>query len=175
VGDKGHVYAFEPIPLNVACIRRNIRINQFENVDVIANAVSDHDGQLSIQVTYHPGGATLEGAGIAGDAYSTMTVNTITLDALLKHSSMPAPDFLKIDVEGAEYHVLQGMQELLAQHHPLILYEIDAADQAEFQQKQARCRALLEAANYHISELPNAYPDIEHNVAHFVAFLSNSS
>jgi FkbM family methyltransferase len=45
------------------------------------------------------------------------------LDTLVKILEIE-PAFIKIDVEGAEYEVLQGMQETLSQYHPTLMIEI---------------------------------------------------
>ena len=48
---------------------------------------------------------------------------TLTLDALAATLGIQ-PTFVKIDVEGAEFGVLQGMERLLAEVHPTIMLEI---------------------------------------------------
>jgi hypothetical protein len=58
---------------------------------------------------------------------------------------MPPPDFVKIDVEGAESEVLEGMSNLLsAGMPPNILIEVHGYKQ------QAKCRELLERFGYSI-------------------------
>ena len=49
-------------------------------------------------------------------------VPSLKMDTLL--STMPKPDFVKIDVEGAEEFVLKGSHEILSQVRPLLYVEI---------------------------------------------------
>ena len=64
------------------------------------------------------------GAGIAitGGTRECLLVPTITLDWVAE--SQPAPSMIKIDVDGAEYRVLLGAQDVLRRHHPRLLVEV---------------------------------------------------
>jgi FkbM family methyltransferase len=48
VGAGGHVCAFEPLPINVANLRRHIEINQLSNVEVFPVAISDRTGTTEL-------------------------------------------------------------------------------------------------------------------------------
>ena len=43
VGDKGTVFAFEPDPRNFEILRKNIKINNYQNVTLVNKVVSDKD------------------------------------------------------------------------------------------------------------------------------------
>jgi hypothetical protein len=62
------------------------------------------------------------GTSEAGGVRATELVPTVTLDSLLPH--FPAPDVLKIDVEGAEALVLDGGARMLRAHHPRLICEV---------------------------------------------------
>ncbi len=49
-----------------------------------------------------------------------LNVQTVCLDGLITAGEIPVPDYLKIDVEGAEMSVLTGAQNLLKDAHPAI-------------------------------------------------------
>jgi hypothetical protein len=53
-------------------------------------------------------------------------VEVDTLDALCARSELTRLDFLKIDVEGAEPHVLAGGARVIEKFRPAILLEIEA-------------------------------------------------
>lgn len=104
VGRDGRVYAIEPAPDNLQSLRRHVGWNDAANVEVVATAVSDHDGRAQFggsgsSITYRLG---------RGEAQ----VEVRTLPALLAEGLMP-PTVLKIDVEGSEAAVLRGAGDAL--------------------------------------------------------------
>jgi hypothetical protein len=54
-------------------------------------------------------------------------IKTVVIDDLLKAGQLPAPSFVKIDVEGAEGQVLQGMRRTLASAKPALFIECSDA------------------------------------------------
>ncbi|MBK7937520.1 MAG: FkbM family methyltransferase [Lewinellaceae bacterium] len=70
--------------------------------------------------------ADVRGASQTGGVRKTIYVPVITLDSFLEHYKKP--DFIKIDVEGAEHLVFEGMKTLLSSVKPTILCEVDAAN-----------------------------------------------
>lgn len=169
VGATGRVYAFEPLPLNAACIRRNARVNHMKQIRIFQFAVGEINGRDDLTVTYHPGGATLKDAGKPPDARYIRRVDVASLDAAQHSMSLRPPSLVKIDVEGAEVPVLRGMQRLIEQYRPVILYEIDDQDAAVFDDKQRMCERLLAENGYSVKRLPDSYPDIPVIVGHFAA------
>ena len=113
VGAAGRVACFEPEPENLRELERNIRVNEFANVDLFAAAVGAQPGTVSLR-------AGINGAIVADGAGGAVTVPMVTLD-----SAIPGPvDFVKIDVEGWEGHVLAGAKRLLLEHRPALWVEI---------------------------------------------------
>ena len=74
-----------------------------------------------------------------GGVREVVLVPTLSLDTLLE--TLPAPSFVKIDVEGAELAVLQGAARLLREVRPSIYIEVD-------QRFAVEVMALFAAANY---------------------------
>jgi hypothetical protein len=60
---------------------------------------------------------------------------------------IPAPDLIKIDVEGAEYLVLEGARLLLNQQKPMLFIALHGAEQ------KRRCQKALEGLDYQIFNL----------------------
>lgn len=113
------VYAFEPAPHAAAEIERQAAVNGFSNISVIRQPVSD-DGRL---VTFAITDVAYGSAIAYGDTkWPTIQVETLTLDKFIEDH--PAPDFIKIDVEGEEGRVLAGARELLRHKRPIICCEI---------------------------------------------------
>lgn len=118
---KGHVYAFEPGRVNARWLRRNIEVNRLTNCTVVESAVGSTEGKLSFRenrswsfVSNHP-------------ADSSNEVPVTTLDAFAR--AVPTAqhvDFIKIDVEGYEPHVLAGACDLLSRRRPQIWMEFNS-------------------------------------------------
>lgn len=71
-----------------------------------------------------------ETASILGMPYK---VQTITLDSLVKHFNL-IPDFIKIDVEGAEFFVLNGAEETAKSNRIKILVEMHSNKEMSMKQ-----------------------------------------
>jgi FkbM family methyltransferase len=149
VGEGGRVFAFEPLPRNVAFLNRHVELNSAgggggggcaANVTVIDAAVSDREGTA---VFVPDGGGAPDRAHIvgtgdknvdvraeveAGKGEAGLTVRTVSVDGLVagkvsvrgKAQPLPPPDMMKIDVEGAEAMVLKGAARTILARMPII-------------------------------------------------------
>jgi FkbM family methyltransferase len=134
VGTSGLVVAFEPFPGNFAILEKNVHLNQLQNVTLEPSALSDCNGSLQLiygveeQFSATP---SVGGYAVEGDRVS-IKVPTRRLDDYVAGLGR-APDFIKIDVEGAELAVLEGARRTLAAVRPILLVEIHGwgTDQSE--------------------------------------------
>ncbi|MCU1245739.1 MAG: methyltransferase, partial [Acidobacteria bacterium] len=146
VGEKGTVVAFEPLPRNLGYLRRHLEANHVRNVRLLAVAVSDRAGIAHFAVGNGPAmGSLAENGGLE--------VQTVTLDELVDSGELPAPSFLKIDVEGAEDAVLIGAAKLLRNHHPTVLLSTHGYLHHQ------RCWSLLEEYGYLLALLRDGTAD----------------
>jgi hypothetical protein len=76
---------------------------------------------------------------------------------------------VKIDVEGAEYPVMQGMARTIETYRPKIVYEVDAEREDEAKVQEKKIERFLGARGYEMHRLENSYVGISHYVAHFLA------
>jgi FkbM family methyltransferase len=113
VGDEGQVFAFEPLPKNIDFLERHLKINDIQNVTVFRAAVSDRTGTASFQEGASNSEGHLSEKGM-------ITVELLSLDDLFFKGILPLPDYMKIDVEGAEFSVLKGAQHILTVGRPTI-------------------------------------------------------
>lgn len=169
VGTSGRILAFEPVPENVSCIRHNAALNRFDQIEVMATAISDVIGMAELQLAEHAGGAALSTAAAPPDMTGLMTVPVITIDSLVARRATPVPNVVKIDVEGAEINVMRGMRQTLQQSRPAVIYEIDDDDRAIFEEKQLACGAYITSMGYEVRRLDDSYPENDWYVAHFSA------
>lgn len=111
VGPTGKVFAFEPNPDAYACLVKNCPDASCYQVALSHEAVS-----------YPFQRCENEGAGHITNN-STETVQAVTLDSF----KLDRLDFLKIDVEGFEMHVLGGAYQTITSCRPMMLIEVNDA------------------------------------------------
>ncbi len=143
-GPGGAVYAFEPLPRNLEFIRAHIARNGVRNVHVMPVAVSDRNGTARFTAADNPamGGLSSEGG---------IEVETTTLDAL--RATLPAPSFIKMDIEGAEIAALTGAASVLRDDGPVILLS------AHGYERYQRCSELLRGHGYELEMLVDGTAD----------------
>jgi FkbM family methyltransferase len=169
VGPTGSVHAFEPIAQIAEAVRRNAARNGLDNVTVHAVAVSDMDGQADLLLAEHPGGATLSHADAPPDLAGSATVPVVSLDGLVGTGRAPVPNVVKIDVEGAEMEVLDGMRAVLTAHRPHLVCELDSGDSALLAAKVAVWRERMAAIEYAVEDLEPSYEGSGWHVYHGAA------
>jgi FkbM family methyltransferase len=128
VGNKGRVYAIEPIPVTFQILKNNIKKLRLDNVIPINIAVSDICGNVFMEIPrYEKAGDNYYEARIvtdAGNKLKSFKVECITLDGLHKKYNF-TPTFIKCDVEGFEWNVFKGAASLLKVSEPILLVEIN--------------------------------------------------
>ncbi len=145
VGPRGFCYAFDPVPDNVDATRAQIEVNDLGNCEVVGAGVCDRNDKIEF---------------IQSDSYSTVqmvelgrlsagkkfVVPTVTLDSFVANHR--PPDVVKIDVEGAEVHVLEGAKGLLgSEHAPCLIIELHGDELA------CEVAEILERNRYAIHDL----------------------
>jgi FkbM family methyltransferase len=172
VGPTGRVVAIEAVSEIAEAARANADRNGFGHIEVIEAAASDAAGEVELMLAEHPGGATISADDVPPDLTGRRTVRTVTLDGLVEAGDVPAPSMVKIDVEGAEFAVLDGMVDVMATHRPVVLCEFDSAEPAALDQKVARFRELMVDRGYEVRDLSPSYEGADWNVYHGLALPS---
>lgn len=133
VGREGSVWVFEPARANLSYLRQNVA--PYSNVSVYDLAVSNRRGHADFYVEELTGqnNSLLPDYSVLreneAEAHLTfgkevVQVPCVTLDETLKESAARVPSFVKIDVEGAEYMVLQGMKSVLTGPSTAMMIEV---------------------------------------------------
>jgi FkbM family methyltransferase len=144
VGPQGRVFAFEPVPGNLRCLKEHLRINGIKNVSVIEGAVSDCDGVASFEEGPNNSMGRLAPGG-------RLAVRTVSLDEMVRRGELPPPDCIKIDVEGGEMLVLTGARVLLADRRPTVFLATHGRGLHQ------QCCELLASFGYHLRPIgPNS-------------------
>lgn len=114
-----NVHSFEPIPDNISCIKESTRINGV-NENVVTHTLALGSNNSRADLSLAGSGSTLTKKFLGGSTAPVLNVAVKTLDSL----KLPAPTFIKIDVEGYEWEVLQGAKETLKKYRPICFIEI---------------------------------------------------
>jgi FkbM family methyltransferase len=124
VGPRGQVYAFEPVGESAAAVRANAALNGFSNVTVIESAVGASAGRDRLVVVEDLSWSRLERLRGQPGATATVEVEVVAVDQLVEGGELRPPTLVKIDVEGAELSVIEGMRRTLERHRPAVVCEL---------------------------------------------------
>lgn len=128
VGPRGRVVAFEADPRNVENLRENgLRNRLAESLQIGPYAVWSYS---ATDISFRRGGTQRAHGGVESDGQlpvlgsgEMIHIAAVTLDDFIANGG-PAPQLIKIDVEGGEYEVLRGGANLFTTRRPLIIAEI---------------------------------------------------
>ncbi|MGA7180848.1 MAG: FkbM family methyltransferase [Thiobacillaceae bacterium] len=121
VGPAGRILSFEPVPSMHKRLLENIALNDMKNVSVQTVALSNAEGTLPLfeGPEGHKGISSLRHID---NSAATIEVKTMPLDKF--RDTISTVTLVKIDVEGAEQLVLEGMAKMLNKDHPYLVIEI---------------------------------------------------
>jgi FkbM family methyltransferase len=135
-GGGGKVVVFEPNPQSCARIQRNVELNDFHNVRIMPVGLGNRHEKLTFTYPpFEPARGTANhtiARQIEQEAGARVCeIEVSRLDDEIARRGLPAPQFIKLDVEGMEYDALLGMQETLLKHRPRLSIEIHGATMEE--------------------------------------------
>jgi FkbM family methyltransferase len=110
VGDEGKVFAIEPDPGNFALLEKNVRTNCYNNVVLVQKAASNVTGSCRLYLCERNKG--MHRIYMSRYCNRSVQVECVRIDDLLVDYCGEI-DFIKMDVEGSEWAVVEGMALLL--------------------------------------------------------------
>ena len=113
VSENGEVYGFEPIPETFKILSNTTR--SLSNVNLLCCALGQEDSSLLMSNDPNIGSPTnkiLISNSIAS-AKNSVFIKVRSADSLIESGELEIPNFIKIDVEGHENDVINGMSKLL--------------------------------------------------------------
>ncbi len=142
-GPSGEVHSIEPLTFAHPLWRRILDSEGRPNVRSHAVALGSEagDGVMSVpsgryvHVTgrsFLAGKAAGLGPNVEFSRHEEVPVAVDTIDALLERAGVTRLDFIKIDTEGGELHVLQGSERSIKEFRPTVLVEIEARHTARY-------------------------------------------
>lgn len=166
VGAEGHVYAFEPNPPTMARLRHNVELNHLSNVTLLATALGNEHGSVSFSAVggANSGASTLR-SGMDGAAMTEVPI--ARLDSVIADNDLRPPNVVKMDIEGAEFMAMRGMDATFAEPSwRSLLIEISDRFLRELDGDEDRLLARLDDAGFgkvkdvsrHTKTEPNGRP-----------------
>jgi FkbM family methyltransferase len=120
VGESGRVYAFEPHPGVFASLNEQLTLNDLRTVVSVPEAVCERTG-----TAFFDEAAERACGHLANDTSRRhLEVRTTTLDDFVFERSAKPPDFIKIDIEGAESSALRGAMKTIRRYRPTMVIEL---------------------------------------------------
>lgn len=137
----------EPSEVVASILRSNVLLNGLQDkVTIVEAAISDRNGSA---LHYTSTGDNLGGSSLDDTRRDTLStkgkeVQVITGDVMVSSAASVGElvSFVKIDVEGHEYAVIEGLVETLRRDHPVLLFEADSGPAAH------KCLELLRQLGY---------------------------
>jgi FkbM family methyltransferase len=125
IGPRGWLYAIEPNPICVYFLRANLNRTAAHNFTILPVAISRQRSNCAFTLNY---GSSLLGVGgdsvVTGKPGHQIHVEGESLDTLIATFNLRQPDFIKLDVEGAEAGAVAGMMNTLEKHRPGFMIEL---------------------------------------------------
>lgn len=151
VGASGRVISIEAHPATFAALESAVAASGLANVTPVQCAISDADGEISIDTgDHHVASSVMTGGNLKVPARS--------LDSLLAELGVTRVDFIKMNIEGAETLAMQGMKHWLGRLKAGCIschdFIADLGGSDSFRSRVA-VRAVLEEAGYELRTRPD--------------------
>ncbi len=120
------VWSLEPVPNNQDLFKKNIALNQLDNVTLIPFALYGSSGTFYIDLA----GKQFDAVNITSVKPSHeefIQIEALTLDQILQQYQIPSIDLLKMDIEGAEYNIFQDSLDSLSKNVKRLIMEFHPA------------------------------------------------
>jgi FkbM family methyltransferase len=121
VGDAGRVIAIEPVAANFAQLSKNVEANGYRNILLHNVAIGASNGTAPMYLSKKSNWHSLH--PVPWETQE-IKVRVSTLDALLAQHNLLSVDLIRMDLEGYEVEVIQGMTETVKNYSPRLLVEL---------------------------------------------------
>jgi FkbM family methyltransferase len=108
----GCIYAIEPIPSNFQILNENIQLNHCNNIASYQLAIGERNGTAKMYVYDRCNWCSFTKMKNL-IAQQELDVETLTLDCFIREYMDRYPTFIRMDVEGFEYHIIRGASDIL--------------------------------------------------------------
>lgn len=145
-GTRGRVFSFEAAPEMMKATKHLNRGS--ENVTFIGDALWNRSGE-KMAFNFYPNEDGLSSLAPRDDVSTTVQIE-VTSTTLDEAVDLPLK-LIKLDIEGAEYHALQGAERIMTKDHPVIIFENGRGTSAErFNYSREDFFGLFESRGYNL-------------------------
>src|ERR1017187_10064031 len=109
----------EPIPDNIALLRRNVEINHLQ-IRIVTAAVGAKDGKARFELSVDPRQHAVSDSKVITPGVRSVDVEVLSVPSLMRLMGWEEIDLLTIDIEGGEVEVLGGRPQWLEKVHCII-------------------------------------------------------
>jgi len=131
VGKSGKVIAIEPSFHNFKILEENIRLQNFTNIEVHHFACGDSDGHANFLTTDRSNWSRIDENYFEFSpptkSVSSEKIEMKKIDSFIEQKEIDRLDIIRMDVEGYEFKILDGMINTLKKFKPTIIMEIHLA------------------------------------------------
>ena len=122
------IFAFEPSEQEIHLLKKNIKLNDFNNITPLKIAIAEKEGNFKFKndnIEFHStkGGFIIDKN--ENDESNTSLVKTTTIDKFIQEKNIPKNKkiFIKIDLEGYDINAIYGSKDVLNEYFTIILFE----------------------------------------------------
>jgi FkbM family methyltransferase len=128
-----NVESFEPVPAHFACFYKNLAAA--DNVTLYEYALGEKPGAVHLHT----------GPSSSGDTYVQADGEHQAEMRTLDSFGLTEVDFIKIDCEGYEYHILRGSEQTVRSQKPMVIVEQKPGKGKQFNLPDTAACTLLES------------------------------
>lgn len=144
------VIAIEPDPVNFYYLRKNVNINNIDNKCILLN-IAAYDTKRTL--LFYIAGNSDSHSLYKGYRKRSIEVLGMPIDTIIDKLKLTKVDLIKIDVEGAEVHVLRGLLKTVNEYRPKIIIEV-------FPQNLSVIEQMFKGLGYKILFIPVLIKDV---------------
>lgn len=158
------IYSFEPIKKTFNALRKNVNKNNLsKSIKTFNFGLSDKKQKASLSIPTKEQGERYKYSlnsglySIHGKGKEKIRVNLQTLDQFVNKQKIKKVDFIKIDVEGHEFEILQGALNTIKKFKPIIQSEFNYITKSLSSKSDNHYLRFAEHCNYKIMLLGKGY------------------
>jgi FkbM family methyltransferase len=127
IGSQGTLIAIEPEPQNFSCLNKNIKLHDFQNISTLNFACGEIDQVADFFVNKKSNGCQVIRKDVPPPNPKKGTISQVEvkkLDSVIEQSNLNSVDFIRMDAEGYELNILNGLKDTLKKFKPIISLEL---------------------------------------------------